>query len=297
MKKLIIISLILLSSCVNIDWDKTQKVKPEDFSLTKEYLVLTRTNYYTVVTKLNKPIVKNATLFDTLAITNTPNVIIPIGISDNISTELVNEDALRDQDKNRIQRKFTIIFEDVVNGDNDYNDLVVEIHEVINKNKINIQINPIALGATIQSKLGFDMYSNDTKVFSYVLTDNNRKDLFDNATGFINTIGARLNFSTKSYSINNPINSISNIRMVYFLEVNNNRFYICYSDELVNQTINYSSQITLNGVPFGILIPETNFIYPKEKESIFNAYASFSSWMRGYSTDPFNRPINEYLYK
>lgn len=297
MKKLIIISLILLSSCINIDWDKTQKVKPEDFSLTKEYLVLTRTNYYTVVTKLNNPIVKNATLFDTLAITNTPNVIIPIGISDNISTELVNEDALRDQDKNRIQRKFTIIFEDVVNGDNDYNDLVVEIHEVINKNKINIQINPIALGATIQSKLGFDMYSNDTKVFSYVLTDNNRKDLFDNATGFINTIGARLNFSTKSYSINNPINSISNIRMVYFLEVNNNRFYICYSDELVNQTINYSSQITLNGVPFGILIPETNFIYPKEKESIFNAYASFSSWMRGYSTDPFNRPINEYLYK
>lgn len=297
MKKLIIISLILLSSCVNIDWDKTQKVKPEDFSLTKEYLVSTRSNYYTIVTKLGKPIVKNATLFDTLAITNTPNVIIPIGISDNISTEFVNEDALRDQDKNRIQRKFTIIFEDVVNGDNDYNDLVVEIHEVINKNNINIQVKPIALGATIQSKLGFDMYSNDTKVFSYVLTDNNRKDLFGNATGFINTIGARLNFSTKSYSINNPINSISNIRMVYFLEVNNNRFYICYSDELVNQTINYSSQITLNGVPFGILIPETNFIYPKEKESIFNAYASFSSWMRGYSTDPFNRPINEYLYK
>lgn len=78
-----------------------------------------------------------------------------------------------------------VMFEDSESMDYDYNDLIIHVRNECqypwekDYSLQNISIQPIALGSTKTIKLGC--------ILEYIVSDNVRHDLFNNATGFINT--------------------------------------------------------------------------------------------------------------
>ena len=111
--------------------------------------------------------------------------------------------------------KGVAMFEDVPNGDCDYNDFVCKIGyqvdvdvdgngyiNINNSNGLKISITgiyPIALGNTIPLKFGIEVVnlSNNSYLMDQILYEDIRRDAFRNEEGFLNTIEKNVNDNKK----------------------------------------------------------------------------------------------------
>lgn len=100
----------------------------------------------------------------------------------------------------------TIAFEDLKEGDNDYNDLVFHCLYRLKNKELRIGIQPIALGGVLKITLGCDIYKGTTLIKSVTVADNCRQQLFKNCSGFLNT--------TKNINTNQPIINFTNDSMM-----------------------------------------------------------------------------------
>lgn len=76
------------------------------------------------------------------------------------------------------------MFEDTRFGDYDYNDLIIYVRNLHSWNKLQIDIQPIALGSQKVIKLGC-MIGNDKS--EHIISEDVHRDLFGGEKGFINT--------------------------------------------------------------------------------------------------------------
>lgn len=179
-------------------------------------------------------------------------------------------------------------FEDTRRGDCDYNDVVLHcrIKSDVPWNytgtqlcKHTVSVQPVALGGSTTVGFGF-LYRDATgAIREYIVTDNIRRDLFNNIKSFpINTDLAK------------PTKKVSNILApVFECSTTDAKFQVVWfiqngSDRLYAATTNFNADRNFNmindeGVPYGIVLT-TKWCYPVEHCNIRKAYPGFDAWLR-----------------
>lgn len=223
-----------------------------------------------------------------------------------------------------------LLFEDVINGDTDYNDFVCGVAHVVSLNGDNkgnyiftrsdIRIKPMAMGNTIPMKFGIEYRKADGGLIQEIMiTEDVRNHYFKNIQGFINTTdeGVLLDGIKDLPEVNEPTGqwfpvtvSSSGLYTLWFIETEGVRRYaanagahIALSKNLMN-----GESITNKGVPFGLFVPDNGLkgmpggdeklpwmpelYWPKELTSIYDAYPNFKPWTEG---DKGVEPFSEYI--
>lgn len=171
-----------------------------------------------------------------------------------------------------------VMFEDSESMDYDYNDLIIHVKNECkypwNKDYSlqNISIQPIALGSTKTIKLGCILSDRS----EHIVSENVRRDLFDNATGFINTQSQSepIRYKLDKWLVEYKLAKTARPSIAWFIEVEGKRYY-AVSSELDYQNYDMFNQ---QAMPFGIVTYST-FTYPEELTSIFDAYPGFDGWL------------------
>ena len=174
------------------------------------------------------------------------------------------------------------MFEDTRSGDYDYNDLIIHVRNLHSWNKLQIDIQPIALGSQKVIKLGC-VIGNDKS--EHIISEDVRKDLFGSEKGFINT---QSDLQPVCYSLERRLDhelekgKDEYASIAWFIEVDDNRYFA------INADAEYSDYDLLNeeGMPYGLVVYGLNgshgtFAYAEEKNSLFEAYPDFKSWING----------------
>lgn len=151
--------------------------------------------------------------------------------------------------------------------------------------KVSIDIEPIALGSSNNIEFGVELPDNKTVIIS----DNCRKDFFNNDNGFINTVKGDkfINYPKKRY-VYDVDNAESNSYIKPFIISSNHKSYVAAYNE--------NNSISFNGYPYGLAITDRNFKYPTETTNITKAYPNFLSWVYGNTNNFTNNYNKEYLY-
>ena len=213
------------------------------------------------------------------------------------------------------------LFEDIPNGDCDYNDFVCKIgyqidvdvtqdgyinHQNGNGLKLSITgIYPIAMGNTIPLSFGIEIVrtDNNSYLLDEILYDDIRRDAFRDESGFINTVAK--NHDTQ----NANLSSVYNVMVPEKLEKNNIaiNFYIVSNGKKHYMVNANKAGLTQNYTPWGLFIPisdgiyynpsDIGFKYPKESLSIFDTYPNFRKWVNGETDDPFSEVVEENLFQ
>ncbi|MGL4852458.1 MAG: DUF4842 domain-containing protein [Phocaeicola sp.] len=203
----------------------------------------------------------------------------------------------------------TLIFEDLDNGDNDYNDFVCHIKNTmranIKPNSIFVQnmkfesfdVTPKALGNILPIAFGYEIVRTDLNeiIADVLIFEDIRQEAFGGKEGFINTetdkefVETKLfhnKFDHRAYTPDNL--HTDHIHVNYFIKVGDKKRYSANT---------HNQQLTLNNTPYGLFIPNTNsFLYPQEKVTITQAYPNFEAWSKGAQTNPFQEVREEFLY-
>lgn len=179
-----------------------------------------------------------------------------------------------------------VLFEDLPNGDNDYNDLIIHVKKNTNINSytglctISVSIQPIALGSTNTIALGF--YTADG--VKHQVTNDCRKDLFGGMTGFINTEDYK---NKKYFELKEVYNgtykntdAIGNVNaIVWYIKSGGNTFYAV--SEKVSNTDIQKQTINDHGTPYGLVLYSVLKNYAKETVPLASIYPNFSAWLKG----------------
>lgn len=196
-----------------------------------------------------------------------------------------------------------LCFEDLTNGDDDYNDFICKMditYYFQNHNKIDrieLKVLPIAHGGSLQ--LGFAVNCPKNQTINF--TNNIAIDFFNNAALSSNTeLNEELytNLSTYTQEINYQhvpgnlnISDASAYEIDPYITVNGRQIHIVLTNVLSN--VNYDQYVNGQGRPYGIAVPpKTNyngvikyFRYPMEKKNIRTAYPNaFQNWLDGYAS-------------
>lgn len=179
-------------------------------------------------------------------------------------------------------------FEDTRKGDCDYNDVVLHcrIKSDVPWNyngtqpcKHTVSVQPVALGGSATIGFGF-LYRDETGAVSeHIVTDDIRRDLFNNDRSFpINTSLAK---PTKKVSnILKPVFECSTteakFKVVWFIQNGSDRLYAATTNLDADRKYN---MINADGVPYGIVLTK-KWCYPVEKCNIRDAYPGFDAWLR-----------------
>lgn len=239
---------------------------------------------------------------DTLAVATFPITIkVPkqtyAATKSNENTSVQIDFGIINSDKTYSQCWQAVMFEDTQNGDYDYNDLIIHAKNVVNHpygkdySTQTIEIQPIALGSQKVIKLGCILCDNS----EHIISENVRKDLFQNASGFINTkdelTPIRYKLAPTNITAYKGLPTEATGSIAWFIEVEGKRFFSICGD------INYQDYNMLNaeGMPYGLLMPST-FSYPQEQVSIFETYPNFRSWING-DAGSIGSNKREFLYK
>lgn len=176
-----------------------------------------------------------------------------------------------------------VMFEDTRTGDYDYNDLVLHVNNRFQRqnkdNILTIKIQPIALGSTKTISLGCIICDDRSE---HILSEDVRKDLFQDQTGFINTVSSEtpvrypLEPLITDYRI--AYESVNSSTIAWFIEVEGKRYY-AVSGELDYKDYDMFNQ---DAMPYGLVMHST-FAYAEEKQSIYEAYPNFLKWLNGNS--------------
>lgn len=284
-----IISVILFFSCAKKDnlYDENTQTRITSYEAFENYVVPIKEGYTTCVTYGE----------DTLALTNSPITIkIP---KRNVATRSNNELKV---DFNILNTYATyseywqaVMFEDSKSGDYDYNDLIIHVRnkcEYPHGKDLSIQtisIQPIALGGYKTIGLGCILADKS----EHIISNDVRKDLFNNKEGYINTTNENLPIRYKFEQrlvVTHPTKNICP-SIAWFIEVDGNRFY-AISSELDYQNYN---MVDDNTMPYGI-VEYSTFTYPKECSSIFDTYPGFRAWFENGANN-IGKPQTELCYK
>ncbi len=207
-----------------------------------------------------------------------------------------------------------LLFEDMTNGDNDYNDFVCFVKtqfrvdmaygdkRITNFHLADLEVFPMALGNTLPISLGFEIINtaNNTPIDNIILYKDVRANAFGGKTGFINTDASLpkvTDLSSSSFSKNYSLSVIGNMQpdqftFNYYIVVNGEKRYVADSSKAL---------LMDNNTPYGLFIPlnfdeRSTFKYPIEKKSIYEAYPNFGKWVEGENVEPFAGGVPEYLY-
>lgn len=300
MKKIAML-LILVVSLVSCTDDKEFTVKTDltQFSLTEKVTIDVKENYTTVV-KMNDVILYEGNMPLTIDV---PKQLVKTKAAGQLDVDYVIEES--NGKKFNAYKSGVLLFEDVSNGDNDYNDFVCYVDERIefkghdnkgvNKNlKYNVTIKPLAMGNSLPVSFGVELIVDGRLEKDYLLVSDCRATFYDNLVGYINTdysgeykIGNTI--SDKNYQGNGNIEFTSSFATNYYIVVDGGRKrYVCDSSKAAP---------TDGGVPYGLFIPlATTFDYPLETKSFFEAYPNFMKWVKGENVAPFSDPNTTLLY-
>ena len=171
-----------------------------------------------------------------------------------------------------------VMFEDSESMDYDYNDLIIHVRNEClypwgkDYSLQNISIQPIALGSTKTIKLGCILSDNS----EHIVSDNVRRDLFNNTTGFINTESQKepIRYKLDKWLVEHKLTKNARPSIAWFIEVAGKRYY-AISSELDYRNYDMFNQ---EAMPYGIVTYST-FTYPEELTSIFKAYPGFNDWL------------------
>lgn len=218
----------------------------------------------------------------------------------------------------QINRSGILMFEDIPNGDNDYNDFICYFKEQLQVNVdgftnlirtdkntglefSNLEIYPKAMGNSIKIGFGVEIVrvDNGEMIDDILIYGDVRKEAFDNYSGYINTskeldVFPLYNRNTSYFKGKGrryfPKNLDKNgFAINYYILVNNNKYYTANSTK---------QQINKNRTPYGLYIPNVkSFNYPIERASIFNVYPNFKKWIYGENVDPFYEKNNDLIFK
>jgi hypothetical protein len=327
MKKILIAlsAVILFAACVDKDEVATigdaQRVNLTNAITTKDYSISTKPGMFTIVytadgmliaiDSVSQPITvpKGVEIKTAYAQANQVNEVLN---SLNINQTNGNENNSFDG-TGTYQLWQTIAFEDMLVGDNDYNDLVIHCKYQMKNKQLRIGIHPVALGGSLRIALGCDIYKGTTFVKEVMIADNCRRDLFDNQQGFLNT--QTFNFKTEEtdgHKMTKVVKYVfSNDEFSNSGAVTVNWFILVYDASgttVVNRFNALSTRyidnnmLDANSSPYGIITTYTGkhdsdyglsngntghdwFNYPLEKEKIYNAYTSWSNWLKTTGVD------------
>lgn len=198
-----------------------------------------------------------------------------------------------------------ICFEDSRKGDFDYNDLVIHVKYEQRGNIFGFGVQPVALGAIKDIKLGCDVYKGTDKVFSDLITKYKtcREQMFNDGEGneyegFLNVMHNEINFDRNKTFLGSTIRSwdISKLkgegamRVEWFIEVDGGTRLYALSTEHLKESLDE------NKLPYGLVITETGmqyedgasgihgkdwFNYPRETKHIKDVYPEIWEWMNG----------------
>jgi len=191
-----------------------------------------------------------------------------------------------------------LCFEDLLNGDDDYNDFVCKIDMIYyykNKNKVDsikLKVLPIALGGSLNFSFAVNCPNNRNILFA----NDVRQGLFNNVIGYINTSSANsllTNLPTYTRVIEYQNGVAGNLdvdangdylNIDPYITVNGREIHVVLTKPLSN--VSYSEYVNTLGRPYGLAIPpKTNgiyFRYPMEKKNIRTAYPNvFQAWLDG----------------
>lgn len=208
-----------------------------------------------------------------------------------------------------------LLFEDLDKDDFDYNDFVTRVMYFLDVNchdnngtskRIlrnvrvgDLQVWPLAMGNTLPLTFGFELVRTDTGelLFDYVIYEDVRANTFDGQKGFINTDldidHMRMNNRNVSYRNGDEIEpedlDVECLAFNFYIQTNGGpKRYTADSRKAV---------ATTNNQPFGVFIPMvSDFKYPIERASIYDAYPNFRSWLEGGNVSPFGEQNDELLY-
>lgn len=314
---------LLFAACVDKDDAVTsssdrQKISIENSITTTEYTIPTQSGQFTIVYTADGMLV---------AIDSVPNTImVPSGVELKTAYAPANEvnQVLNTLNINQATGESnnyftgnsvytlwqTIAFEDMLVGDNDYNDLVIHCkYQTNNAKQIRIGIEPVALGSSLRIGLGCDIYKGNTFIKEIMVTDNCRRDLFYGNVGYLNTQtfnfgntetnGHLMSKVVKYAFTNDELNNSGAISVNWFINVYDvtgttiqHRFNALSTHYIDN------NMLDANKNPYGIISTHTGkrdadygintnvnsghdwLNYPKEKEKIYEVYPSWNSWLR-----------------
>lgn len=222
-----------------------------------------------------------------------------------------------------VARYGVLAFEDLLNGDNDYNDFVCGIIEVINFDRIgdtwtasasNVRVKPLALGNTIPLKFGVEYRkkSNKALVKDLVFATDVRKGLFANGAGFINTdpngtiipLAQLAEKDMNGTEIGRGL-ATNDLCSLWYIEVDGLKRYVADANANLLQQDVLDDMIMANKVPFGLYIPgagvslsswRTTYKWPAERENIFSTFPNFQKWLDGQVNNPFGNPNTSALF-
>lgn len=273
---------------------------PTDFKMTKSYEVIVPAGK-----------VKEVYIEDELVFSGAGSLTIEVPQTFT-ATRSMSEYEFDDADKGNsgwtyALKRGMLLFEDITDGDNDYNDFVCNISEKLelkfDKDKIyfdnvkyNVSIDPIAMGNILPLQFGVELIINGALEKDIILADDVRTLFFDGVDGYLNTVKGEAAVKgtkqeLKDYKANGSFKNNSFVQTNYYIVVNGEKRYTCDSHKAV---------LTDNGVPFGLYVPFTmtkGFKYAQEFESFFEAYPNFMEWVKSKEyKNPFLNPNESLLY-
>lgn len=339
MKKIASLFVLTLSMCFFFSCEKSDIYEPpvdggekleeakeilKAYSLTKQYDVVIKDGQNTLV-KIGEDTVYYGNLPASVELpqtveTKSSNVleVLYVPKTDNINFGYLSQWGM-------------LLFEDVPQGDCDYNDLVVEFTATVGSRKdtwVNGQPNPgnlyhlqfdghvtaVAKGGGLPLQFGFEIREIESGIVVYekILASNVGNDFFPGETGFVNTytnqnfvLGNKINF--RDTEILKEVNGA--IGYNWFIIVDGKKYYTSGAYTFLNKNsgIQYDELILTSGKPTGLLVPHVNrnihipgtknfFRWPIENQAIWDAYPQFNNWVDGKTNNPFAEQALDLLY-
>lgn len=301
MKKTLLpfITILALASCTH--YDSLYKKENLDkiianCTTSEEFQVPVKEGYTTIVTCGE----------DTLAVANEPiTILVPRGSQlqskSGEATGIKIDFEVLQNAETYSQYWQAVMFEDSRRVDYDYNDLIIHVRNqrINNNNTQTIEIQPIALGSEKTIALGYILADGS----EHMVTDDVRKDLFNGAEGYINTVNEKEPIRYKlTEARTHAFDKVAykTATIAWFIEAEGERFYAISGD---NKYLKYSDMITDDGLPYGLVIysgfsgkANGTFAYPLEKTHIYEAYPNFNDWVKG-KTNNVGECIQSLCYK
>lgn len=310
---LVVLSSVLSCSKVNVDKQESDIADVPNMVMTQEYNIPIKSGAVTIVTYKG----------DTLAVTSKPmTILIPkdaVTKSNSSQLNIEYDENLKIDFTRRSYSWQVIAFEDSHKGDYDYNDLILHLKYELKDNIMKIGIHPVALGSTKDIELGYRLFQNGQQIGAdKIVSDNCRRDFFNDKSGFINTVSLTKRIP---WFIKSKIQTIElahpelPVYVVWFIRVDKSKDG--YREYCV---VNQEQQIRIlddNHRPYGIVFnnllelgkgynqsgqPDGSvglgwFAYPLEGRQIDAVYSLFDSWVKGevenFAKDYYNPQTGE----
>lgn len=216
-------------------------------------------------------------------------------------------------------RRGLLLFEDLPEGDNDYNDFICEIEDHIyihakawdssdydvTFKKMSYRL--VALGNTIPLTFGIELRKKDgTLILEKIIAEDVRADMANGDAGYIHTTGeqaiteADLNkYPVKEITFDPIVLDDNTVGLNYFIIANGKKHYTTEAAQYLKTSgVSYNEVLGKNDTPFGMFLLGQNkehFAWPLEGKAIWEAYPSFTDWLNGKTNAPFATSVPENL--